>query len=62
MYGITTEILMALPDTLGPKIIEQIAIFLATGRITEEWAVAILNPIPKHKGTISVDHLRPFCL
>ena len=42
------------------KMTEQIAIFLATGRITEEWALTILNP--KRKGTISVDHLRPLCL
>ena len=60
--GVTAEIVMALPGALVPKMTEQIALFLTTGKITEEWALAILNPIPKQKGSISVTQLRPLCL
>ena len=32
--GVTAEILMALPGALVPKMTEQIALFLTTGKIT----------------------------
>ena len=60
--GVTAEILMALPGVLVPKMTEQIALFLTTGKITEEWALADLSPIPEQKGSISVIQLRPLCL
>ena len=60
--GVTAEVLIALSDVLVPKMTEQIAQFLTTGKITEEWALAILSPIPKQKGSISVTQLRPLCL
>ena len=60
--GVTAEILMALPGALVPKMTEQIALFLTTWTITEEWALAILNPIPKQKGSISLTQLRLLCL
>ena len=50
------------PETLTPKMTEMIAHFLSTGGITEEWALAILSPNPKQKGSISVEHLRPLRL
>ena len=55
--GVTEEILMALPGALVPKMTEQIALFLTAGKITEEWALAILSPIPNQKGSISVTQL-----
>ena len=60
--GISAEILTAFPDTLVPRMTEHIALFLSKGSRREEWALGILNPIPKQQGSISVEHLRPLCL
>ena len=60
--GVTTVILMALPGVLVPKMTEQIAQFLTTGKITDEWALANLRPIPNQKGSFSVTQPRPLCL
>ena len=53
---------MAFPSVLVPKMTEMIQHFLTTGQISERWALAILSPIPKEKGSISVEELRPLCL
>ena len=42
--------------------IELIYKFLTNGKIFEKWALAILAPIPKEKGLISVTQLRHLCL
>ena len=60
--GLPAEALMAFPSILVPKMIEMIQQFLAQGKISEKWATAILAPIPKEKGSISVTDLRPLCL
>ena len=54
--------LMAFPFVLVPKVTEMTQHFLTTGQFCKRWALAILSPMPKEKGVISVDELPPLCL
>ena len=57
--GVPVELLMAFPAILVPKMTEMIQMFLIDGKISAKRALAILAPIPKEKGSISVTEIHP---
>ena len=60
--GVSAEILMAFLGVLVPKMTKMIHMFVTDGKISEKWALAILAPIPKEKGSIFVTDLHPSML
>ena len=60
--GIPCSVYSKFRGAFAPRMLQITESTLATGSLNPDWAVALLNLIPKGRGTVHVAHYRPLVL